>query len=166
MSKSIEILSPEHIDKIDSILDKFETEKVGLPKLSKIEAPEYLYMDLKTLNSKNVEQLNNAMFTLNQYGLYLKRVINKNKAWRRWCLSKINEIASHNIPKLDKNLGYNERELIAKHEPEICKRIHKYLREINMELDRLEDLPTFIKSLSDSIREIKFYKIQKEKVNG
>jgi len=157
------ILSDEHIDSVNRILDQFEQEKIGLPKLAKLDAPKYLYMNVNELNQKNVEELNDAIFQLNQYALFIKRSINKHNSWRKWCYSKINEIASANIPRLDKNLGYNERELIAKYQPDSCKIIHRYLRRIDMELTRLDDMPAFIKNLSDSIREIKFYKLNKER---
>jgi hypothetical protein len=155
-------LDDDYRSEIDKVLDEFE-KQAGLPEFKKIECPAYLTMALEDLRKKSPDQLSEAVFEIAQYSLYIQRLINRNKAWQRWALSRIDEIAASELPNIGTNYGFNERVLIAKNSPELCKRINAFLRKTEMQLNRLYGVPDNIKFMADCIRDMKFAAIRKEK---
>lgn len=154
---------PEFVVDIDQTLDKFEQELGGLPKWNNIDAPKYLYMNVSDLGKKAPEELSEAVFALNQYGLNIQRLINRLRAWERWCIARLDELEASYIQDIPPTYGFNERSKMARHNPEACKKINAYLRKIRMQLDRVYDIPSHIKVMSESVRDIKFAAIRREK---
>jgi hypothetical protein len=154
------------ITEIDKVIDEYEEKnKINLL----IDSPDnvelkYLNMSLDDLSKLTLENITNAIYILNRYALYVQRILNKNKAYERWALAKIEESASLHIEELkDMNLGWNERMLIAKNKPPMCQKLNKFLRIIRIKNDRMYDVPQSIYRIADSLRDIKFAKMQKEK---
>jgi hypothetical protein len=154
---------PDFVPEIDATLDKFEQELGGLPKWSNAEAPKYLYMNVTDLGKKSPEELSEAAFALNQYALNLQRLINKLRGWERWCIARLDQLEAYYLLSVPQNYGFNERTKMARHNPEPCKKINEYLRKIRMQLDRLYEMPSQIKVMSESVRDIKFAAIRREK---
>lgn len=150
---------------IDEALDKFEYEIAGLHRLDTMKAPEYLYMSIDVLRKKSPEELAEAFILINQYSLYIQRIINRNKAWERWAKSKLEEVACFYLPEVDMRFGSYERMQIAKNSPQICKRLNSFIRNVSMQSERLHDVPNNIKLIADSIRELKFIAMRKEKLH-
>jgi hypothetical protein len=157
---------PLNVQQIDELMEKYETSVVGLPLVGKMEAPKYLSMSLEDLKKRTADELSEAYFSLNQYALYVQRLINKSKSWERWIFLKKDEIAAHYIPELPTYLGFNERELIAKNNPQICKKLNSFLRQVRLELDRLYDIPQNIRFMAEAIKDMKFLALRREKSFG
>lgn len=154
---------PEFVEPINQALDKFEEEVAKLPKWTHIEVPKYLYMNVSDLAKKSPDELTEAVFMLNQYSFNVQRTINKLRAWERWCNASLDSLEAKFLEEVPPSYGFNERPKIARHKPEPCKKINEFLRKIRMQLDRLYDLPNQIKIIADSIRDIKFVALRKEK---
>lgn len=152
-------------EEIEEALVEFE-KQCGMPPLTKVEAPAYITMNLEDLRRKTPEELAEAQFLLAQYGLYVQRELNRQKAWERWGKAKSDELAAHFIPNIGQGFGYNERELMARNNHELCKTLNAFLRKVRMQIDIMYDVPNHIKFISDSIREIRFSALKREKING
>lgn len=155
----------KHREEIEKALEAFEAQ-LGLPKPQEMSAPRYLTMSVVELRAKSPEELSEAVFEINQYSLYIQRIINRNRGWERWAKSKLNEVAASYLPKVSGHYGFNERELICKNTPSLCKHLNAFLRKVGMELDRLYDLPNQLKNMADTIRELKFIALRREKNYG
>jgi hypothetical protein len=155
----------EQLDEIEKALDKFE-EEAGLPKLQKVEAPAYLTMNLADLRKKTPEELSEAVFVINQYSLYITRLINKNRAWEKWGRSRIDEISAMFLEQTDPSYGPYARLHVAKNKPDLCKKLNAFIRKVSMEAERLADIPNQLRFMADSIRDMKFSAIRKEKNYG
>jgi len=148
-------INKEYIDKINKNLDQYEHEICMLPQVQP-ETPKALNYTLEEIKKKDTETLAELGYDLAKYGFFIQQKINRQKAWQKWCYSKLNEVAAVEIEKLDTRLGYNERELIAKNKPEICKTLNAYIRKISMNIEVLHNTPIHIKNISDAIRDIRF----------
>ncbi len=154
--------NPDFTKEIDKALDAYEKQQ-GIPIWERMDAPEYLSMNIDVLRKKTADELAEATYALNQYAFNLQRVINKNKAWQRWAISKLDELEAYYLQDVPDRYGFNERPKIARHQPELCKKINEFLRTIDMRLNRLYDFPSQIKAISDSIRELRFAAIRRDK---
>lgn len=153
---------PSFVKDIDESLDKFEQDLCGLPKWSNMNPPQYLYMNISDLSKKSPDELSEAIFALNQYGMNIQRLINRLRAWERWCLSRLDQLEAHYILEVAPCFGFNERPKLARFNPEPCKKIHEFLRKIRMQIDRTWDLPAQIKIMSDSVKDLKFTALRRE----
>lgn len=151
------------VENIDALLDKYEQENGGLPKWQVLKTPIWLDMSIEELRKKSPDELTEATIELNRYIFSLDRLIGRQRAWKRWGESKLNEYTSENLPKIGDNYGWNERMLMARTLPEECKKIQRFLREIDMKLERLYQTPQNVKAICDSIKDMKFAQIRKEK---
>jgi hypothetical protein len=156
-------LNGKTTDEIDQALDEYERQK-GLPEFKKLDAPNYIYMNLNDLRKKTPEELSEAVIEIHQYQMYLQRLINRERAWERFCKNKIEEIAATEVQKIDNRFSGYERMQIARNSPEVCRKLNSFLREISMKLDRLDKVPDNLKLIADSIRDLKFEAIRKEKI--
>ena len=154
---------PSFVAEIDATLDKFEQESAGLPRWVTMEAPKYLYMNVADLGKKSPEELSEAVFSLNQYAMNVQRLINKLRSWDRWSVAQLDQLEAYYIEHVSTQYGYNERPKMARHNPEPCKKINEFLRKIRMQMDRLYDIPNQVKMMSESIRDIKFANMRREK---
>ncbi len=160
---SIEGWDKKAIEDINNGLDEYDNQMAGLPKWSKIDAPSYLTMDLDQLRKKSPDELSEALIQLGQYALNVQRLINRNRSWERWGKAKLDQLTAHYLPEVGSNFGFNERILLARNNPEYCKRINAFLVKVQMRLDDLDQLPYHIKLISDSIKDLKFLAIRREK---
>lgn len=156
----------DEVARVEVAMQAYEQQKAGLPPLCDMKAPEYLTMKVEDIRKKSPEDLSEAMFQLSQYGFYVQRIINMNRGWERWAKAKIDEAAAATLENLSPNLGYNERELIARHNSPVCKRINQFLRQVRLESDRLYDVPKHISDMVNTIRDIKFAIIRRDKSNA
>ena len=151
------------IDQINKALDKFEQERCYLPPINNDKYPDCLSISLEELRKKTPEELNEFIFVISRYSLNLQRIINKNKAISRWIKSKLEEAMVTYIEETDPSLGYYNRAIIAKTKPEICQKLNSLGRRIEMETERLFNVPEHLKMMSDAINNIKFTSIRAEK---
>jgi len=147
---------------IDAALDRFEGE-LGIPKNQKVEPPKYIYMTLNEIQKTSPQELSEASFLIGQYSMYIQRCINKNRAWERWAKLKIDELAAMNLPNIDRYYGSFERMQLAKNTSPLCKKVNSLWRTVSMRLERLYGIPDNLKVISDSIKEIRFMQLRKEK---
>lgn len=147
---------------IEEALSKYENE-IGLSPNYKVEEPKCLSLSLEEIRKKTPEQLSEFIYEINKYSIYIQRILNNNKAWERWCKSKLDELTAHYIPEVNGQYGFNERILMARHNPTICKKLNQFMREIGMKIDRLYTIPNDLKVMSDSIKDLKFSMIRREK---
>lgn len=154
---------PLRKDEIEEAIKEYERQKAGLPDLADLKAPVYLSMALEDIRKKSPTELSEAIFELCQYALSLQRLINKNKSWERWGRSKLDELATGYLDEVPTKYGSYERTMIAKNKPELCKALNQFIRKINMECERLNGIPEYVMKLADSIKDMKYTAIMREK---
>jgi hypothetical protein len=147
---------------IEKALVEFE-KQAGLPGLQPMEAPACLSMSLQELRKLSPEQLAEASFEIGQYAWYIQRLINKNKSWERWAKSRLGEIAASLLPQIGGHYGFNEREQISKNTHPLCRELNAFMRKIGMEIDRLYNVPNDIRVIGESIRDLRFSAMRREK---
>lgn len=150
------------IDEINSVLDEFEKSS-GLPALESMKPPTVLNTNIEDLKKKTAEELIEYGWLINQYSLYIQRLINKNKAMERWAKCKLDELTAYYIPQIEGSFGWNERTLMARTTPEACRKLNKFLRIISMRIDRLYEVPANIKVMADTVKELRFLAFKREK---
>lgn len=166
MSKDTEIDSQilTRVEEINNFLDSFEQQH-GFAPLKNAEKPKCLFASIEDLRKKTPDELLEYTYQINEYSFYIQRIINKNKALQRWAKVKLDEMTAHYLPDVGNNYGFNERVIIARNSPDICKKLNVFLCKIEMELDRLYSCPDNIRVMSDTIKEFKFAALKREK-NG
>jgi len=157
--------NPQFVEEGEAIMDRFEQEIAGLSKWGRKDIPEYLDMPIEQLRKKTPDELSEAVFLLNQYALNIQRLINRNKAWERCLRSRLDELEAWHLEKVPDRYGYNERPKMARFKPEQCQKLNKFLRRIQMQSDVLYDIPNQVRSVAESIRELKFIALRREKGN-
>lgn len=160
-----QVQPPFNQKKIEELLEEYQ-KQIRMPQMAKIEPPDCITISLDDLRKKTMEELDEYVFALAQYSFYIQRVINKQNAWRKYLYMKLDEAASDYLPEIDSRHWGQEKMLIAKNRPEICKKLQAFLRQISMELELLNDVPNQIKFISDSIRDIRFSILRREKSNA
>lgn len=163
---SIEIIDQKLKDRVVEIekgLDLFEQNTASLPQFQKVECPTCLSLSTDDLKRRSPEDLIDFSFQINMYLLYLQRLINRTKSLERWGKAKLDEIAAGEIPSIGNEYGFNERMLMAKNQSSICKRLNAFITQRSMELDRLHYVPEQIKIISETIRDMRFVAMKKEK---
>lgn len=159
------IIDNEHRKEVEEALVEFEKQTLGLPQIDKMEAPKVLSMSMEELRRKTPEELTECYIELIQYSLFIQRSINRHKCWERWGLSKLDEVAAYYLPDISPTFGFNERMLMAKNNPALCKELNSFIRNIRMRVDRLYDVPSQINKFADSIKDMKFANMRREKIN-
>ncbi|TXT66093.1 MAG: hypothetical protein BAJALOKI3v1_50093 [Promethearchaeota archaeon] len=159
---NIGFLSEDYIKNIEESLLKYEKDTLGLSYI-KFEAPECLMMKISELRNKTPEILAEYSLELHRYALYIQQTVNKNKSWERWAKSKLNEVAAYYLVEIDSHYGFNERELIAKNNNDHARKLNKFLRNIQMRIDRLYNLSNNISAIADSIKDLRFAATNREK---
>ncbi len=152
----------QKIDEINIFLDNYEKEN-GLPKLTDLKPPKVLEMSIEELKRKTPEELIEYGWMINQYSLYIQRVINKNRAMERWAKCKLEELTAYYIPQIEGSFGWNERTLMARTTPEACRKLNKFLRITSMTVDRLYNIPDNIKVMAETVKELRFLAFKREK---
>jgi hypothetical protein len=154
---------PKFIEEIDNLLDKYEQEMAGLGKWGRRDVPVYLDMPPEQVRKKTADELVEAVFLLNQYATNIQRLINRKRAWERCIKARLDELEARYIPDIPPQYGYNERPKLARHNPELCQRLNKFLRKVQMEADVLYGIPDHIHKVADSLRDMKFIALKREK---
>lgn len=159
--------TPEFIKQkeVDDALDLFEEQQCGLSKHEVMKEPPYLRMNLEVLKKKDPDELSEASYLLAQYSLNIQRSINRLKSWKFWSANKMDELVGGELEKVGNGFGWGERTLIVKSKSEICKKLNGFIRELDMKLNRLSELPNNIKIISDSIKDLKFAALKREKIS-
>lgn len=152
----------QQYEKITELIEKYEKESVGMEKIAIIPLPEYATMNVSRFRKMSPEELAEASFALSQYTLNLQRIINSHHSWITWAKSKLDEVSAIELEKIDGPYGWNERMLIARTKPAICKEINKFMREIQMKLDRLQYLPKELGRMSEIITNMSFIAKRRE----
>lgn len=153
----------DDLKKIDEALDQYEKEHIGLPERQQYNAPEVLYMNIADLRKKTPEYLAESSLELARYTLEVERKINKEKAWERWAKLKSDEYTAKFLEDVPQGYGWNERILIARNKPDVCKRLNGFIREIEMKLSRLYNVPKHIEVISKCIDNLRFIALKREK---
>jgi len=146
---------------VEQALEEFELQ-IGAMFAETIPEPVCLYMSLEQLRKKSPDELAEYTLELHRYGLYLHRIINKLKAWDRWGTSVLKEAMALEIPKLQ-GYSWSERETLLNNSSEACRNINKFLREVRLKVDRLTGVPEHIKMIAESMRDMKFLALNREK---
>jgi hypothetical protein len=154
---------PKFVAEVESLMDKFEQEMIGLSKWGRKDVPPYLDMPIEQLRKKTSDELGEAVYLLNQYSLNIQRLINRNKAWERCLNSQLNELEARYLSDVPQGYGFNERPKIARYNPEICQRLNKFLRKVQVQADMLYDIPRQVKAVADSIRDMRFIALNRER---
>ena len=155
-------VNPDHRKVLDKKLEEFETlHSLNVKTVNQV--PKYLDMQPEQVAKLTIDELTEASLALTQYAIHVQRVINKNKSWERWALSKLDDISGSVLPDIGTFYGFNERMLIAKTQPELCQRLNELIREVRMYNDRLYGMPDLICRMADNIKEIKFANLRREK---
>jgi len=150
---------------VEEYIKKYEEKNLGFPNLDQFKLPEHLVRPISELRKKSIEELTESIICLHQYSLFIQKSLNEEKAWKTWALSKIDEVAGEQIQQIGNGYGWSERMLIAKTQHPLCKELNKFLREINMKIDRMYGVPNEIDKIADSINNLRFEKIRQLK-NG
>ncbi len=133
-------------------------------------ASHYMSLKVDEIARKSVEEIVVIYSSIKQYSIFLQREINKERAWLRWFESKADEYAAKFVAELQENhgnkYGWNERGLIARNQPELMQTINNHMRIIRMKIDRLYGMPDLLQKYADSINDMKFAKIHKERQDG
>lgn len=153
----------DRVKEIEDTLDKFEAEKAGLPNRKQLEAPKYLFMPIAELRKKTPDELAEAAYELSLYSLELDRLINAEEAKKRWAKAKSDEFTAENLEKVGSGYGWNERILIARHNSEPCKILNNFIRDTEMKLSRLYNIPKHIEIISKCIDSLRFIAFKREK---
>ena len=143
---------------IEETIAKFEKEEAGLPDMGESSLPKYASMSVSELSKKTPEELAEASYAIAQYAFYIQRLLNKYRSWQRWAYSKLEEVSSSYLPEIDLNYGWNACMQMAKNDPDPCKKLNKFIRETNMKIDRLREVPRHLEMISSSIKDIRFCK--------
>lgn len=147
---------PAFTKEIDEALIKFEA-SLGLPPPDSQNIPkDCLFMPLDELRKKNIVELAEFSYLITQHSLNIQRLINKYKSWERWTKAKLDEVTASYIPEVGEGYGFNERILMARHTPELCKKLNSFLRKVQMHLDRLYGIPDHIKMMAENIRDLRY----------
>lgn len=121
-----------------------------------LEALELTYDELTKLNADQCAQY---CYVLEQYSLYLQRVVNKESATLEWLTNQLDRLVCDKLTNYDQYTKHDIKvKLIAK-ENDV---VNKLLQQINFtkqKLARLEYIPSAIKSISKALDSIKHSKI-------
>lgn len=150
----------------DEMLEKYEQDILGLAKPEKISCDKYISISFDSIKSMDVDDIQSAIFDLTKYIMYINRILNKEKAWKRLVESKIEEIIASRLPNVMEDVGWNGKMLIAKYNNEETRPYLKILKEINLKIDSLSSLPYDIQRVSDTYKDIMFEKIRKLKIQN
>jgi hypothetical protein len=150
---------------LQTIIDKYHEEQTGLPALQPTKAPAVLTLPIHEIRRKTPDELIEFNLELVRYAMYIERVLNREKSWERWAKLKLDEYTGHYLQDLSPNYGFNERMLIAKTQPTPCKMINNFIKELQIKITNLQNIPEHIKAMADCIRDIKFMNIRREKNN-
>lgn len=153
------------ISKIQQEIDRYLKEQLKVPNFSNIDVSVF-GLTSQELSRMTSEDINDKLLVGNNYILFLQQEINQHKAWERWAVSKLDEVASHFIEKISTSYGFNERVLIAKNNPEICKRLNSIIRHHRMKYDSLYGLCDSLNKILDIIRDYKYLNGKKDKAHG
>lgn len=151
------------LEEIDNFLDKYENEHIGLPNRKQSKAPKYLEASIEDLRKKTPEELAEAALELSLYALEVDRKISLERARERWAKIKLDELTAHFLKDIPSRYGWNERTLIARNDPEPCKALNMILKEIEMKLARLYNIPKHIEIISKCIDNLRFIALKREK---
>ncbi len=163
LKKQLDDQLDEDVAKVESVLDAFESEEASFPSFRKVEYPECLGLSIDELRKRSPEELACYAYEIGQYCLYLQRLMNRNRALEKWAKAKLDELTARYLLDIGQGFGFNERMLMARHNPPACQRLNTFLRKKTMELERLSYIPDQIRIIADSIRDLRFIALKREK---
>lgn len=159
----MELLDDAFIKEVEDFMKSVEEKSAGLKHANEVEAPKCLNASLDELRKMSFIQLSECSYQLAQYNMFINRKINQKKAWLKWLRSRLDQAASIEIPNISGNYGFNERVMMAKNNPKICRKISDFTRKTQVELDMIESIPQCIRFISDAMRDIKLSRISEER---
>lgn len=158
----------EQLQKIDTILDEYE-KSVGLP-ISKSPGPEeelqnYLNMSRDELEKLTPEICAEISYRIAQFCFYLKRLYNREQTRVIWARQQLMNTIAQSVNNYDQFTKFEIKVALITKDNEYANSLQKILTYAEERSQRLHELSTFLKHLSDSIKNIAFTKIQLIKGN-
>lgn len=151
------------IDEIEATIEKYEKEVLGLDKYERMDEPSYLRMHIDELRKKSPEELAEATIQLSRFSMNIQRRINRERSWLKWAKLKLDEFAAHDLPNVSTSYGWGGSLLLAKNASQQCKQLNGFIREIEMKIERLYDLPKHIDVIASAIKDYRFVNMRREK---
>ena len=128
-----------------------------------MDAPEVLYYTIDQLKKLTSEELAHEEFRVNQYILYLREKINRQKMFFKWFESKSDELTSQIVQDTDPSLGWNARLLKARHSHPLAEFINKGIRSSSSIINDNENTTYDIIRIADCLKDLRFVAIAREK---
>lgn len=137
---------------MDSILDEYEQAKhIKLPSINSPHIESYLNMDREYIEALSKDQCNSIAIELTQYGLYIQRLYNREKARLSFCNNTINKAAATVWHNYSEYMKYDMKiYLIAQENPTVDKAI-KIRNHAQIRLDDLDGLARIIEHMAGVI---------------
>lgn len=149
----------ELLAEAQSHLDNFENiHNLATPYLpnNALEALELTYDELTKLSADQCAQYS---YILEQYSLYLQRIVNKESATLDWLTNQLDKLVCDKLTNYDQYTKHDIKiKLIAK-ENNVVNNLLQQINFTKQKLARLEYIPSAIKSISKALDSIKHSKI-------
>jgi len=152
MSEAIQETAQDKLKKRQSILDDYETKKIGLPihkppgETSEYE--EYFSMDRKEIESLTPEKATSISVRLAQLSLYLTRSINRERTNILWAEGELNKIVSSQIGQHDPYMKHELKIAAICKTNSAAKELSSIVRYANERTVRLEGMADSVRNLS------------------
>ena len=142
----------EQIEYWDTILDEYE-HGLGMPSykgdtLPEKELNEYLTMTRDVLEKMEITHCAEIAYRLGQFGFHIQRTINREQARINWADDEIKIVIADEINSY-KGYGYLEKSYQAIKHNEKASKLNSIKKYATQRLDRLTNLASSLKNLSD-----------------
>jgi hypothetical protein len=151
---------------ITDSLERYEKNIYDLEKVQSVKQPDILKEKVSDIARRTSEDISIQMIELAKYALDMRRILNKEKAWRKWAFSKRDEMVAHELSNNEYNLGYSQQQLVATYSSKPLLALNKFIRELDMKIQRLDGTIDDVNRFADTINNLRFTKIQKEKARN
>lgn len=153
----------ERMEYVDSILDEYE-KSCGLPSCKspgpEDELNEYLTMDRNQMEKLTPENCAEISFRLVQFGFYLQRLYNREKARTIWAHQQLTEIIAKDVSSYDKYMKFDIKVATIIKDNSFAYSLQKIITYAEQRTQRLELIALSLKNLSDSISNVRRAKIE------
>lgn len=126
-------------------------------------APACMSMPITELRRKTPEDLIEYALEIQRYSLYIQRLLNRERSWMKWCLSKRDELAASNLAELEIGHGWEERMVRAKNGTDACVAVNAFLRKVTMRSEALAGIPDELSKIASIINDMRFVAMKREK---
>jgi len=137
-------------------------ENSGLPVMeapgTEKELQEYLNMNRDILEKMTANTCGDISIRLAQYGFYLQRLINRERARISWAETKLTEVISSSLQQYDKFMKHENKMMLAIKDNEYASNVYKIKNYAQQRVDRLYNLAEHIRNLSGIIKNNRFNK--------